>query len=330
MMRRCDGVLSPGGSEKEAFERSDEPLSVLAAVAHYRRDGAPPDDDRSAYLLRCVTGLIEIDATSTVVVVITNDPTTTAEVLRVGLSSQAEPISIRVESSVRRLRIDSCSGREVVVARWSPGLIRRHGVYLTWAHLPVLKAAHRSGRFSHLIYLEDDMHLTERHLRYWCSFREPMWGLGLIPGFVRYELFGGEIFLTDQVKPRPPEQERQSLVNGEPTGWDSVVPLSNPYQAFYILDRQLAAAHFRHSVMRSSLRSRVIRWDVRARAAAGPIFDDVPPGHLARNPVPVAHDGQHQALHPDCLIEHLPATYAQRPEHILGSLRVGDLFLHSD
>jgi hypothetical protein len=103
--------------------------------------------------------------------------------------------------------------------------------------------------------------------------------------------------------------------------------MPSPYQGMYVLDPPLVDEHFRFSVARSPLVSRVIRWGVRERASLGPIFDEVPHGMWARNAVPLVMDSDGvPGLDTCCLVEHLAAVYVQRDDTVLGSVRLDEAF----
>jgi len=297
------------------------PEAVLAVVAHWRPDAADAAAGRLATLERCLDGLLGLPAAQVVAVVLTNDPQRTARDLGERLDGREPPVPVRVAGPEA---IDAAPGgaREVLVVGWRPGRRRRHGFYLTWAHVPLLRRAARSGRFSHLLYLEDDMRFGAEQLRYWQAYRGPLAELGLLPGFVRFEWRDGERYLVDAMRPVDPGVRRRVAdVGGAPT---PVVNLENPYQAFYILDRDLYEAHFRFSRGRSPLRSRASEWAVRERAASGPIFDEVPKGFVSRSVVPVL-GGDRPQLDPACLVEHLAPTHTPETSPF-SVLRIEELF----
>jgi hypothetical protein len=160
-------------------------------------------------------------------------------------------------------------------------------------------------------------------LSYWRRYRAPLAEHGLLPGFARFEWRAGEPYLVDALRPLDPALRRRVVdVGDEPTRF---VNLENPYQALYILDRELYESHFRFSRGRSPLRSRVGEWEARERAASGPIFDDVPRGLVSRNVVPVRIDGDRQRLEPSCLVEHMAPTYSSSVTPF-GALRLHELF----
>jgi hypothetical protein len=298
------------------------PEAVVAVVAHWRPDPGSGVETRMTLLERCVTGLLELTARHVVAVVLTNEPEPTARELGERVRGAA---AVRVAPAAAIAAAPS-HGREILVVGWRPsGLRRRHGFYLTWAHVPLLRRAATTGRFSHLVYLEDDMRFTDRHLRYWCSYRGPLAELGLLPGFVRFERRGDERYAVDALRPVDPTSRHRVIhAGGEPVRF---VNMENPYQALYVLDRELAEFHFRFSRGRSPLRSRAGEWGVRERAASGPIFDQVPKGFVSRNVVPVRFRGDQVELDPSCLIEHMAPTYSSdSPSDWFGRLRVDEVF----
>jgi hypothetical protein len=310
-----DRVRAAAWSRPRAHDLGAPPDAVLAVVAHWRPDAADAAGERLTHLERCVAALMELDAPQVVAVVLTNRPEPTARELGVSV-----PVRVVSAGAVGR---DASAPREVLVVGFTPRLPHRHGFYLTWAHVPLLRAAARTGRFSHLLYLEDDMRFTDGHLGYWCRYRGPLAELGLLPGFVRFERRGGERYLVDALRPVDPAARRREVrVDGETVRF---VNLANPYQALYILDRDLAEWHFRYSRGRSPLRSRTSEWRVRERAASGPIFDHVPAGLVSRNVVPVTMGGGRQQLDPSCLVEHMAATQSASGGPF-GVLRAEELF----
>jgi hypothetical protein len=292
---RLAAARSARPARAEPADRAD---AVLAVIAHWR-----PEDPRTrlGYLERCLAGILALEVEQVVAVVVTNAPGPTAQ----DIGARAAPVSA------------ATGPRETLVAGWRPTRLHRHGFYLTWAHVPLLRQAAATGRFSHLLYVEDDMRFTDANLAYWLRTRKPLARHGLLPGFARFEWRDGERYAVDALHRLDPTQRRVTTEAGD------FVNLANPYQALYVLDRALYATHFRFSRGRSPLRSRASEWEVRERAASGPIFDDVPPGLVSRNVVPVTAAGQ---LDASCLVEHMAPTYSSAAEDPFGGVPVDELF----
>lgn len=296
-LTRVDGIRL-AAAHPQRPEPADRADAVLAVVAHWR-----PDDPgtRLGHLEQCLAGILELDVEQVVAVVVTNAPGPTARDIGARTGSIAT----------------ATAPRDTLVTGWQPTLRYRNGFYLTWAHVPLLRAAAATGRFSHLLYVEDDMRFTGTNLDYWLRARRPLAHHGLLPGFARFEWSGGERYAVDALHRLDPAQRRTATAAGD------FVNLANPYQALYVLDRALYATHFRFSRGRSPLRSRTSEWEIRERAASGPIFDDVPEGLVSRNVVPVTATGQ---LDPSCLVEHMAPTYSASTDEPFGGVKVDELF----
>ena len=298
-----------------------EPIALCAVISHWRSD-RPDGDDRFWCLRQVVESLLAMHLDRVVVVVLTNDVGDAHRDLT-KLVSDHGPDDVIVRVAHTDDVIDRRGLREVVVVRWNPGLVRRHGYYLTWGHKQLLRKAARSGLFSHLAYLEDDMRLTDAHLDYWCRYRRSLARLGMLPGFVRVEERDGSRYVVDQVGPVDPTRRFTAVVPGDLC--DQFVQLPFPYQGMYLLDRPLWVDHFRFSPARSAFRSRALPGGVRERAAAGPIYDAPPPGFEARNVVPV-RVGDGASLEPACLIDHVSGTYSRDPSEAWGTVPLDALF----
>ena len=301
-----------------------EPVALLATIAHWRTGD---DEARTTYLTQVVSGLLSIPAdraTKVAVVVLSNDAGAAAADLAVALAADHPDVAVSTSHRPRQSVRAAAAQRSVVVQQWRPRPFRRHGFHLTWSHVPVLQAGLKSGGFTHLLYLEDDIAFDAALLEYWLVTRGPLAALGLLPGFVRYEKRDDDLVVVDQEAPVR-TAGRLVAVPGARTG-ERYLNLDNPYQGCYLLDLTLAEQHLRFSPSRSSLLSRVRPWPLRERAATGPIFDDVPPGLFTRNVVPVREvDGEVQ-LQPQCLIEHLTGNYSTDATTRFGSLTVSQMF----
>ena len=105
-----------------------------------------------------------------------------------------------------------------MVIGWRPGLIRRHGFYLTWAHKRLFRYALRDQGFSHFIYLEDDLRFTRESLTYWCRFREPLALHGLLPGFVRYDELDDTRYVVNQRNAPESRSSQPAVRDAQPAG----------------------------------------------------------------------------------------------------------------
>jgi hypothetical protein len=325
------------------------PSGVFAAMAHWcsRPDASssvtPASPDRALILADCVQSLLNLDVERVAVAILTNEPHDVARDLSSCLGAGQREGPVGSFPNVASFTLPAAGGHEIAVIGWRPGLIRRHGFYLTWAHKPLFRRVLAQTALSHFIYLEDDIRFTQDSLAYWCRFREPLARHGLLPGFVRYEDVDGALYAVDQRRRQRVDRVGRRHVGhtqadvGDVAAADlRFVNLNNPYQGMYVLDRELAREHLWSSPARSPLLSRAISWPndaqvrasiVRERAAIGPIFDDVPDGFRSRNVVPVrTFPGGHHRLDPACLIEHRARNYAGS-QTVFGKIPVEDIFL---
>ena len=312
-----------------------EESRLVVAITHWRYDDRPRLWDDDEILRTCVRRLVAIPAAAVHVLVLTNDGH--------GAEQALANVDVRGERRVRAASDDGVAwertlerdGPNVTVLeprlRWP----RHTGPYLTWAHKRFFRRALRRPSVTHLIYLEDDIGLTEDNLRYWIQARSALSTLGLIPGFLLFEGYQNQRYLIQQE------------ASGQWSTLDSEIAIPDlgrlalaradlPYHASYVMDRALALEHFARSALRSPFRSRIAGWGVHERAAAGPVFGPsltplrnvirlgsapyLPP---ARNAVPVrlGDDGTAQVLE-GALLEHLRPTYSTNPASGAGKLLV--------
>ena len=241
-----------------------EDCQLLAVVAHWRGSG----DHDPAPFHTCLAGLLGTGTERLEIVVVTDRD---ADVL-------AELAALRAAGDLRDVELrqgpweqPATTPRSITVHRWRPRWPYRHGFYLTWEHKRIFQRAHRTGAFTHLLALEDDIGFTAENLAYWLVARAPLAERGLITGFVRFEQRDGRAVLSDQS--RTGQHVDAGVAVELPD--DALRPARvsmRPYQALMLLDRPLAERHLTSSSTRSPLRSAVLTWGVRERASAGETF----------------------------------------------------------
>jgi len=315
-LRQCDRLKRPVNSEEQPPESTER---ILIAVPHWRPTGTRRDAKSSGsaslrghHLSSCVRSLQSLTGTQLDLVIYSNAPHETQRLLE----ENADIASV-IAHAETALQTRSSEALSVTIAPWKPGRIYRHGFGLAWSHKSLFRAALQVEQISHLVYLEDDMLFDQANLDYWVWGRQCLHGTGLIPGFVRFEKFSGESWLTDlkSSMPRP----HDTVPTMDEAEWFS---MPNPYQALYVMDRALAIDHFNRSPSRSRIRSRLRPHDDLASASHGPIYDDAPTPRRWRTVVPFRPEG----VHPAALIEHTAANYAADPSTSLGSIRLSEVF----
>lgn len=193
-----------------------------------------------------------------------------------------------------------------------------HPFLLTWHHKRHLDGWTRTaGEGDLFVYLEDDTVLTAAGIEYFQEYRAVLGGLGLIPGYLRFEqLPGGPARAVDLVRP-----ELVGHRNTARVGDVTAHVCANPYWAGFILDRELAEEYLGSRSFDIEA-SRFIGWDVRARAAIGPCFERVPAGFSARNAVVLSEGRPLEGA----LVWHCANTYASIDHPHYGRLAVADAF----
>ncbi len=202
-----------------------------------------------------------------------------------------------------------------------------HPFYLTWRHRTIISrefARGNDGKYTHFIYLEDDIRLTFANFCYFLEYREILRDTGLLPSFLRVEyssVLNGFVSTDNKASVdlgRQPRRDAGDIV---------MVNIPNPYIACYVLDTALAAEFVRTRSFRRGGSRNVTEWDVRERAAMGLCFENVPDAFESRYVVPVS---KHTGMALGCAwISHLPNNYADNPDDGYGKIRMDLLFTNT-
>lgn len=309
---------------------------VLVAITHWRSPHPPAAGgdgeqeqlmDRSALLVECIDNVLQLNAAPLIVAVLTNQPELTCRDLVRQFMGESNNLPVSLLDSISNFKGPFPHERQIVVLPWRPRMIYRHGRYLTWAHKSLFRNVLADPDLSLLVCLEDDLKFTDENLQYWCRFRLPLSAHGLLPGFVRFERMGGTLYALDQIWRQTLNRPRVSCWAVDGTSATMFVGLDQLHQGMYILDQDLARHHLLFSRARDPLRSRTVaNWPAIERSAIGPMFDDVPPGFMSRNVVPVRDGVKGPMLEPPCLIEHLAGNYSRSPDSKFGKIPVNELF----
>lgn len=197
---------------------------------------------------------------------------------------------------------------------------------MTWQHKKLFDSAFLgNGRFTHFVYLEDDLRFTWNNLTYWLRYRDVLKPYGFIPSFVRYEynMTDHDLYASDCVEPTRVGQSAL-LVDGE----IFVMP-HNPYCAMYVMDHELGEEYRRSRSFDPETSQTVSGWPSTKRSAMGLCFDPIPPGRQSRFLVPF--DIGRRLPHLGALVHHLPNNFANRQFPIEGyqhgALKLMDAFV---
>jgi hypothetical protein len=222
---------------------------------------------------------------------------------------------------LRRLCAEILSGKSTSVRSFSD---LAHPFDLTWCHKTIISKEFvdgNHGRYTHFIYLEDDIRLSFANFCYFVEFREILRSFGLLPSFVRVECSApvGGYVASDAFW--PVYVPVQSHI---PLGDIVMVNTPNPYNPCFILDLELAAEYVRTRSFDREESLAVGQWGVRERAAMGLCLENVPAPFQTRYVVPVSRQ---TSMAPGfAWLSHLPNNYADNPHTVLGKVRMDELF----
>lgn len=177
-----------------------------------------------------------------------------------------------------------------------------HPFFLTWIHREVFKQLRQSNPdISHYLYLEDDILFTADNLAYWLEGREALRELGLLPGFLRYEVDAvGRRVATDVLRPEVFAALPRVDSDSSERSW---VNLRSSYQGMWFMDREL----FDEFLVSDSFGPDFGHWRIRERATQGLIFQSVPKGCFTRT---FLHVAKPNTLDSRVWVHHLSNRYA--------------------
>jgi hypothetical protein len=194
---------------------------------------------------------------------------------------------------------------------------------LTWCHKDLMRSKYESGRYTHFLYLEDDMKFTTSNLHYWLRDRELLRATPFYPSFLRIEKSNkqGTWTLVDFVL--GDEFSLGSLPRVDVGDGRVFVSMPRPYQGMFLYDRTLMQEHVNGEMYSLDLavpdwRSRILHtdWPLGLTEAAniGISRTSVPHGFYSRNLVPIYNHTK--LIDPSCFIHHSPNKYANSPGNI--------------
>ena len=192
-----------------------------------------------------------------------------------------------------------------------------HPLLLAWIHRDIFKKCLMSGQnFSHYLYTEDDMLVTQENVNYWLHGMKILAPSVFIPGFMRYEVDDkGTAFCTDLTSAVNHETIPKIIfANGY-----SMISIRRPYQGMYLLDQTQMA----ELLLTPASSPDYGYYHVRESAAQGLSFYNVPAGANSRNLVGV---NQGVSIDPGALIWHLPNSYVQDQTSKFGRIRLDQVF----
>jgi hypothetical protein len=199
-----------------------------------------------------------------------------------------------------------------------------HPWILPWSHKHLIADRFLSmeSAYTHFIYVEDDILLSFDNFCYFIYYREMLKGKGLIPSCQRIEYNDSDnhLYLVDQIGVSDFSSRNRVDLHGY-----AFVNLDYPYNAMFILDRDLALEYVKTPSFDRE-RSKLVRpeWDVACRAAMGLCFENPPPGFTSRYVSPVDLSTLETPYW--SRVYHLPNNYTKNMLQPFGKTRINQLF----
>lgn len=201
----------------------------------------------------------------------------------------------------------------------------QHPKFLPWSHLTIMRKKIADTRFTHFMYLEDDIRVSKENIVYWLNARKALKIYNLIPSFVRTEINfkDKEVYVVDSTK--------KSNFKKMPKVFSKIkdiafVNLLFPHQPIYFYDKELMNEYFNEPpsdpdfaipAARDHYQGIVERLDLMLT------YHDIPQGFFHRAVVPV--DLKNKIIKNYCLVEHLSNKYANQKSQF-AVIKVKDLF----
>lgn len=199
-----------------------------------------------------------------------------------------------------------------------------HPYELTWSHKPIISNEFLPDKkeYTHFIYLEDDIKLDINNFLYFLEYREILRPYGLLPAFLRveYQKSTGRLVNTDNVYRHSMAKCKQVPIDDDLV----FVNMENPYNACFILDKELAAEYVQSRSF-DIRKSAFWWWEVRERAAMGLCFENIPSGYSSRYVIPVSYSIKMTPMF--AWVYHLPNNYANSVDNPFDKISMDSLFI---
>lgn len=204
---------------------------------------------------------------------------------------------------------------------------------LTYSHFEVFKKKIKSKKYTHFLYLEDDILINEKNIKYWMLAKKSLVKTKLIPVFLRTEINKKDKkkYLVDSTK-KNFYFFQSKLINIYKN--IAFTNLFNFFTPAYFYDKKMMQEHFNgpsssidfgHGTYDTNfINPNMISLGVMERAATLLAYKDVPEGFFHRNVVPV--DVNTKLLKDYCLVEHLSNRFTNEQSDF-GKIRVENIFI---
>jgi hypothetical protein len=204
--------------------------------------------------------------------------------------------------------------------------------YLTWTHKSLMAKSFLTNEYSHYLYLEDDIRLTNANIKYWKKYREILKPYNVYPSFLRVEFNHKhkEWRSTDITNKIDLSNQKIISINDSDLFF---INSPQPYQGMFFYDHELMHEHLASTTANAKEYGQLELVDadpswpgggVAERANLGLTYHNVPVGHTSRNVLPFSK--YYSLIDNDCLIHHIPNNYTNdRPEKPFGKLNINNL-----
>ncbi len=190
---------------------------------------------------------------------------------------------------------------------------------MPWAHFNIMKKAFVKNKYTHYLYIEDDILITKRNINYWLSARVFLNKFNLIPGFIRSEFnyTNKKLYAVDNYKKqfffiKPKIFSKKKNI--------AFINTSFPYHAMYFYDQELMREHLfgvssnpdyghgSHDI--NYLNPKLINLSLLEKANIGLIYKNLSNEFLNRSVIAVKF--REKQLYKYCLIKHLTNKYTNQ------------------
>ena len=196
---------------------------------------------------------------------------------------------------------------------------------LPWYSLNVMRENYKIKSFTHFLYLEDDIIVSSKNINYWIYCRKILKKYNLIPGFIRYELYKKNLFSIDNPKKIKITKMPNIISNCKKFGF---VNLKYPYQAMYLMDRQLMNEYLKGSsaTIDFGFHNRIMKnlYPIKELASIAIAYNKLPDGYHSRYMIPFIESKQ---IPEYCLIKHLDNKYVKRKNSNYGKIKIQNLLI---
>jgi hypothetical protein len=193
-----------------------------------------------------------------------------------------------------------------------------HPFFLAWCHKRHM-IHFLDTDYTHFMYLEDDILVTPETMKYWLRNRDLFKrnNLPFMPAVVRIEYDSkGQAFSLDSIQSDSIDKRPIVTVEGQ-----KFISLSSPYQAMFIMDRELVEEHIRSkSFMYATATPFNGAWLIQDLAAQGNMYENIPLGFEHRYLVPIDNFSE-------CWVHHTTDTYVNISQSSHSKLPANMIFI---